>query len=320
MANTPAGFRGALLAGWIVLGAAGIAYARVKDIPNWAALPVLAAFLIAYPFYLVPAFRELRAKLSGWKLYAYTLGGVLLPYLACTFGAVEFRWTAMLRLAILALAMSLWFQVLPRAALVDLAFLAIVPAALLGKYFDPVYVPLYQGWKDLIILGHLALVQTAVVALLEVRRVHDPGYGFLPAAKHWRIGMLHFLCFILVAAPLALLLQMGHAPREVAAWKAAGSFFGFLWVVALSEEFLVQGVLLDWVEKWSGSQAAALIVSSLVFGSVHLWFGTFPNWKMVAITALLGWFCGRARLKAGSIRAGMVTHALAATVRLFVMG
>jgi hypothetical protein len=31
------------------------------------------------------------------------------------------------------------------------------------------------------------------------------------------------------------------------------------------------------------------------------------------VAAVLGWFCGRARNQAGSIRASMVTHALVAT-------
>src|ERR1051325_5178003 len=124
----------ALLAGWIVLGAAGTAYARFKGIPQWAALPVLAAFLIAFPFYLVPAMPRLRAMLTGWRLYAFALGGALLPYLPCTFGAVEFQWASVLRLAALMLGMTLWFRILPRSAVTDLAFLAIVPAVLLGRY------------------------------------------------------------------------------------------------------------------------------------------------------------------------------------------
>ena len=34
---------------------------------------------------------------------------------------------------------------------------------------------------------------------------------------------------------------------------------------------------------------------------------------LMVLTAVLGWFCGRARNQAGSIRAGMVTHALVVT-------
>ena len=53
-------FRAALLIGWIVLGAAGLLYARWKAIPQWAAVPVLAAFLLEYLFYLAPGFEAVR--------------------------------------------------------------------------------------------------------------------------------------------------------------------------------------------------------------------------------------------------------------------
>jgi hypothetical protein len=54
-------------------------------------------------------------------------------------------------------------------------------------------------------------------------------------------------------------------------------------------------------------------VTSLLFGLAHLWFRSFPNWRWVPVAAVLGWFCGRARNQAGSIRAGMVTHVLVVT-------
>src|SRR5689334_21211272 len=157
MPALPRGFLTALLAGWIVLAAAGIAYARLKGIPNSAALPVLAAFLIAYPFYLVPACRTLRERLVGWRLQAYTLASAVLPYLACCCGAVPFHWSALIRLAALGLGMGLWYAALPAHAVVDLAFLALIPAVLLTRVFDAIYTPVIPGWKDLVILGHLSL-------------------------------------------------------------------------------------------------------------------------------------------------------------------
>ena len=60
-----------------------------------------------------------------------------------------------------------------------------------------------------------------------------------------------------------------------------------------------------------GDRARRWLSTALVFGLVHLWFRRkFPNWKWVLMAGVLGWFCGRARNQAGSIRAGMVTHAL----------
>ena len=65
MKQTPAGFRAALGIGWAVLAAAGFLYARAKGIGFTAALPVVAAFLITYPFYLAMGFRDVRESSRG---------------------------------------------------------------------------------------------------------------------------------------------------------------------------------------------------------------------------------------------------------------
>jgi membrane protease YdiL (CAAX protease family) len=103
-----------------------------------------------------------------------------------------------------------------------------------------------------------------------------------------------------------------ETPQPV--WAIAGTFLGFLWVIALSEEFLLWGVLREWVEEWRGSRAVAVAICSVIFGLVHLPFGgagRFPNWRWAFVAAVLGLFVGRARNQAGGIRAGVVTHALA---------
>jgi uncharacterized protein len=309
------GFRAALLTGWVVLGAAGIFYARAKGIPTGPALPVLAAFLLEYLFYLVPAFPTVRDQLAGRRLPLYLTVSAVLPYLVCCLGSVDFHWSSLARMAALGLAVSLWYVVLPVNILVDIGFLAMIPAVLLGKYFEPVFQP---GFRDMVVLGHLTQIHLVVMALMLERRVPDFGYGFLPSRREWSIGILYFLGFLAVGLPLAMFLGATKPLHPVAPWKIVGQFFGFLWVVSLSEEYFVRGALMQWVEEWTWSPRAALVISSLVFGLVHLGFGgRFPNWPWVAITFLLGMFCGVARRQAGSIRAGMVTHALVATAQLF---
>src|ERR1700729_1075823 len=113
MSNSPGGFRAALAVGWAALGAAGILYARAKGIPVPAALPVIAAFLIAYPFYLVTGFPAMRERLAGPRLKWFLLSAVVLPYVVCCCGAVVFHWYNAVRLGALALTMSLWYVVLP---------------------------------------------------------------------------------------------------------------------------------------------------------------------------------------------------------------
>jgi membrane protease YdiL (CAAX protease family) len=314
MAKSLGDFRAALLIGWVALGSAGVLYARIKGIPSWAAVPVLAAFLVTYPFYLVPAFPILRERFRGLSLFGYLVAAAVLPYLLCCFGAVQFQWQGLAKLVAVTLAFALWYVVLPAKPVIDIAFLAFIPVVLLGRYFNSIYIPLYAPLKDIIVLGHIALIEIVVMVLLMVRRVDAAGYGFMPNRTEWRIGALHFVCFVPIGLPLALVLKAVHLAPMAPFWKIAGTFFGFLWVLALSEEFFFRGVLQQWIEDWTRSRTGALAITSCLYGLVHIGFGgRFPNWPWVAVASLLGCFCGHARNQAGSIRAGMVTHALVVT-------
>jgi CAAX protease family protein len=317
-----AGFLAVLLTGWIVLGAADVLYARWKGIPGWAAGPLLAAFLAEYSFYLVPAFPGMRQRIAPPHLPPYLFVSAVLPYLICCCGAAQFAWAALARVAALALTLGLWYVVLPRRWPVDLAFLALFAAVLLGRYFDAVYRPLYPGLQhELPVLGHFTLIQMAVMVLMLTRGMRGTGYGFVPSAREWRIGAAHYLGFAAAGLPLALLLHaVRWRPQPAPLWSIAATFLGFLWVVALSEEFLFRGVLQQWIEDWTSNRTAALLLASAAFGLVHLWFTSFPfpNWRWAAVAGVLGWCCGHARNQAGGIRAGVVTHALAvATWRAF---
>jgi len=321
MAKSLGGFRAALLIGWSVLGLAGIFYARARGIPSWAAWPAVGAFLIEYPFYLVTGFPNVRPRIAKMGIPAFALAAALLPYLVCCSGVVRFEWSGLARVAAVALAVSLWYVVLPASPATDVAFLALVGGVLLGRYFNPVYTPLYPAFRDmknLIVIPHLALISMAVMALMLQRRVRETGYGFVPNRREWRIGLLHFLYFIPIGLPLALLLRITHVVAPKPAWAIAATFLGMFWVLSLSEEFFLRGVLQQWIEDWTLSRAGALLLTSAVFGLLHLWMRGFPNWRWALEAGVLGWFCGHARNQAGSIRASMITHALvAATWRGF---
>src|SRR5690348_11622656 len=132
MQKSLGGFRAALLIGWTALGAAGLIYARAKGIPTWAALPVLAAILIEYSFYLVPGFESMREWLDS-ELPELQLGlllgaTALLPYLVYSLPTHQFHWMALARLAALTFTVSLWYVVIPRAVWSDLLFLALLTA------------------------------------------------------------------------------------------------------------------------------------------------------------------------------------------------
>jgi uncharacterized protein len=305
--------------GWAALAAAGILFVRAKNLPLPAALPAIAAFLIAYPFYLVTGFPAMRERLAGQRLKWFLISSMVLPYLVCCCGAIQFHWVGAVRLAALAMATSLWYVVLPANAFADLAFLAIIPTVVLGGYFDSIYPP-YLGQK-LNVLGHVTFLPVLILVLMLERRVRETGYGFTPNRTEWRIGILHYLYFLPIGGAVGLWLHALKPHEPAALWKIVGTFLGFLWVIALSEEFFVRGVLQQWVEDWTRSRAAGLAIASAIFGLVHLGFRgfPFPNWRWALLAGILGWFCGRARNQAGSIRASVVTHALAvATWRAFL--
>lgn len=318
MQKSLGGFRAALLIGWILLSAAGLIYARVKGIPTWAALPVLAAFLLEYSFYLVPGFesaREWLAAEAAEPVFGLLLGATaLLPYLVYSVPTHQFGWLALARLAALTFTASLWFLILPRSPWFDLLYLLLVATVILRRFFDLIYTPPTPGLR-IEVLGQLALIHIAALAIPLERRVSSAGFGFLPSRRDWSVGLRYFLLFLPVGFPLAVLLHViRFTPGGFVWWKALGTFIAMLWVVSLSEEFFFRGLLQNWLHEWSGSSTAALLSASTVFGLCHLWFRTFPNWRMALLAGIAGCFYGRAFQRAGSIRAGMVTHALVVTV------
>ena len=234
---------------------------------------------------------------------------MLLPYLACCAAARQFDALSLVKVAAVSLAAALWYKVLPFTPPADLAFLGFLAAIVMTGYFDRVYPVPYPGLQTAI-LGRMGLFHSSVLVLMLQRRIVETGYGFLPNRREWRIGLTHYLGFLPIAAALVFPLKIVHLAAPAAMWKIAATFLGFLWVVALFEEFIFRGVLQQWLEEWTWSRGAALVLTSLLFGAVHLWFRGFPNWRWALLAAALGWFCGHARNRAGSIRAGVVTHAL----------
>ena len=142
--------------------------------------------------------------------------------------------------------------------------------------------------------------------------------GGMLLAPPWNVSVM-----LPVVAALAWAIGWGnfHAPET--SWIRTPVivvlyFFGGLWVLALGEEFFFRGLLQQWMIGWLRNQWAGLLVTSLLFGSVHLWYRSFPNWRFALLAAVAGVFYGLAFRQASSIRASMVTHALTiTTVRVF---
>ena len=251
-------------------------YARSKGIPAWAAVPILAAFLIEYPFYLVPAFaafaRAFERRLP-WFLVALFRGA--LCGLCFEHGPVPL-------VGICAIGRAgngvepLVQDSACRARWRMRAFLALVAAVVLRGYLDPIYTSPISG-LHLEILGHLALIRLCAMVMLVERRVPGIGFGFLPElARNGRSECVTSCTFWLSASRWPGPCGWCTGARSCHLWKIAATFLGMLWVVALSEEFFFRGLLQHWMTQWTGSPAVALAgaVDSVRRGAP--WFSRLP--------------------------------------------
>jgi membrane protease YdiL (CAAX protease family) len=239
------------------------------------------------------------------------------PYLVYSALSGTFTWLGLLIVLGLACAVSFWFVVLPRNPVSDFLFLVTMACVFLSRVFSSAYIGQIPK-VPVDYLGRLMWIRLGIAASLYLRRAEGVGFGFLPRARDWKIGFVHYLGFLPLGAALNYATGFAHLKPMPQDWlklalTAGAIFLGMLWVTVLCEEFFFRGLLQQWMEKWTGKPAAALVITSLLFGSVHLVFprmDAFPNWRFALLAALAGMFYGSAYRKAGSIRAGMVTHAL----------
>ena len=316
MHQTLGAFRAALVTGWIVLSAAGFLYAREKNIPLWAAVPLIAAFLLEYSFYLAPGFatvrERLRARFAPRQLALAMAVSAFVPYLIYSIPTGQFRITAFAGLVSLVFVVCFWYAVLRPSVPVDVVFLLLLAAVVLSRFLVFVYTSPIDVRID--ILGRVMLIRTGALAALELRRTTGTGFGFVPTQREWVTGVRYFFYFLPIGFPLALWLGLVHLTfNGFLFWKTLATFFGVLWVLALAEEFFFRGLLQNWLAEWTGRPHAALVIASILFGAAHLQFRDFPNWQFALVSAVAGVFYGLAYQKAGSVRAAMVTHALVVT-------
>ena len=316
----------ALVVVWTAAGIAAYFYSTQQDIPPALVVGLLPAFLVELALYVMPGFQPARKYFERLGTKS-TRAGLLtasaaIPYTIATLSIGAFHFPSLLLLVILAGAASFWYVVLKRGFAADLLFLVLMLAVYMSKVFASIY-PKAAPHLPLEILGHLMWIRVGIMAILCIRGFENIKFGFVPSRADWRIGVQHYLFFLPIAFLAAYL--MGYPrlhPIGVVWWKFAGlvavTFLGMLWVVALGEEFFFRGFLQPLLGKAFHSDIAGLVIASAMFGLVHLPFRTFPNWSVVVLASILGLFCGLAFLRARSIRAAMVTHALVATTfRIF---
>ncbi len=311
---------------WVALMMAARIYAEQHSSAHRIITAFLPALMLEIPLYLAAGFVATRVRLAQIGSKSAQAGvlwaGALAPYLVFALAAGTFERHAFYLLAALSGVLAFWYAVFPRRLAYDAGFVVIAAAPIVLRVFGRIYVsPDPHLHAD--ILGHLMWIRVGIVALLVLRE-WDPGsFTFWPHVRDWKVGFLLYAVFVFPIIVLALALHdVEFAPPgqnwPLAVATAAGTFFGILWVVAWSEELFFRGLIERAVLNNWQSPVVAVAVSALLFGSVHLWFHQFPNWRRALVTTLLGVACGIAYWRSGSVRAPMVTHALVVTTwRLF---
>jgi membrane protease YdiL (CAAX protease family) len=310
---------------WAATAAAAYLYAQDRGIPWLTALPLLPAFLFEVSLYYTLGVERLRKrldKLDPAAVAAALTVAAVAPYILASMASHTFSWRSLAILAALALISSFWYVFFPHTTSIDILFLILIAAVWLFRVIPPLYAS-SNPKLPVAILGQLMWFRTGLFAMLSVRRMKNIGFGFWPARREWKIGALYFVGFMPVAAALVWATEFTHPHMRYASWAKTSligiaTFFGILWVVALGEEFFFRGLLQQWMTRWLKNEWGGLLLASLLFGAVHLWYRPFPNWRIVPVAVGLGLFCGLAFRQAKSIRASMVTHALTVTAwRLF---
>jgi CAAX protease family protein len=310
---------------WLACATAGYFYALQRGIPSSVVLAALPAFLLEATLFLtlgVESWRKKLERLPPGGVAALLVLGAIAPYCAASLALGSFRWQALAGIALLSGLVSFWYVVLPQKPATDLLLLVLLAGVVLTKAFASLYVR-PDPKLPLEVLGQAMWIRTGAFALLSVRRVEGVGFGFWPSLREWKIGAVFFLLMLPVVAALAWWIGWGtfHPPRT--SWirtpvNLVLYFFGGLWVLSLGEEFFFRGLLQQWMSGWLHNKWGGLIVTSLIFGAVHLPYRGFPNWRFALLAAVAGVFYGLAFRQASSIRASMVTHALTFTaLRVF---
>lgn len=298
-------FRYVLMGLWLVGIAAAIAYAHQQHIPPKIAIPVGLAFLIELTFFAgLGRFRWT----SPWAVIA----SGLIPYLVYSIPTGVFRPAQFLELACLAGILGFWLRATRGRPWADWIFLLYAAAVILSGVLNNIFADV-EGISKMETLGRIMWFRLAMTCVLMERGSENMRFGFIPNRAEWYTGLRWFVLFLPVGALLIWTLRFAEFKVKSGIWwKAPGTFFGIFLGVALAEEFFFRGMVLERLKQRWGT-IAAVGVSSLAFGLVHLWFRDFPNWRFAVIAGVAGVFYGLAYLEARGIRAAMVTHALVAT-------
>jgi hypothetical protein len=232
------------------------------------------------------------------------------PYLLIAFSGHIFAWRWLVLYAGLPVAITL---LLEHAAQVDPerlgswrdAFILVVLGLAVDlRWFD-------SAWPvGLRALNELLLVDIGLYGFLAVRQLDGAGFDFHFQFSDLKTGFRELLFFTPIILALGLALGFIHPHANLPAlWKAALSWVGIFFFIAVPEELYFRGWLQNFLERRVG-RIAALVIASMLFGLSHFnKRSAHFNWRYVLLATIAGIFYGRAWRERRRIPASAITHA-----------
>ncbi|MEO8455423.1 MAG: type II CAAX endopeptidase family protein [Sphingomicrobium sp.] len=164
---------------------------------------------------------------------------------------------------------------------VAVIMLGIVFAVVIGQFV----VPAIPGFTQVLKFDLLAAVILIILYKLVVRRLGERPRDDLcwtDAPRLLLIGLVGgFLLFALVVA-IAAAIGIYRVTGEGDLTNLLPAFLASAIFPAVSEEMLFRGILFRWIEEFGGSWAALLVTSAL-FGAIHL---ANPNASIIAAVGI----------------------------------
>ena len=312
-----------------LLAAAGFIYGGQRGISTWVSAPIIIAFLVQAPMFLLPGFPGARKwveqAFAPRTLAALLVAGGVAPYLIYSIPLGLFSAKNFLGLlAWAALAPALFVLAPPRKRglawqdVVAILVLAVpiisgLTSFLVDAYRGPLSLP--EDIRRLDVLGKLMAITVGSMAFLSLRGIEDVDFRFFPSWKDLRTGTKYFLYYLPIGVPLSLATGLVEwAPRETLDWRLAAEFvgagLGIFFATALGEELCFRGILQNLLEKTLRNPLVAQSIAAAAFGAVHLSFRFYPNWGFALASMVAGLFYGNAFREGRSVGAARATHTL----------
>jgi len=303
----------------IIFAAVASGYLRRYALSTPAVIGVYLAFTLLLILSLAPAWQSSRRAKQTAAPYRTLLVFLSLwctPYFLYAAGTGDFRWTALLKLLVIAALPVAIYSRFPARNTHAFGWQdACVAVLLIGFVLSGQLKGIWNVPTNLDFMSRLFLITVASWSWTFIRVIPELGYSFRLSGEVVKQAAINFALFAVIAIPSSLAM---HFTRWNPHWPGIVQFLVdyleiFLFI-ALLEELFFRGFLQNLLSRTLRSWVAGQALVSVLFGLFHILHAPFPNWRYVALATVAGWFYGSAYRNSGSLLASSLLHAAVDTL------